>query len=271
MWHNRIPPRIRKFASWRSSRLIPMAVGSVLLCAGLMKVLYPGRSPPFDSSWSYVLWPAIIRPFCLILFTGFAAFSWIRAREGAVSCGCFGRVTLAPWLAFFLDVGVIVALVLWRPQRQGLKPLTPASQIRQRFRLGFLSLFVPLAVFPGVLAWRYDGPNDLSLTAQPRTLNLGTISQGEAVSAAFLLHNQSSDLVSLGSVRASCPCLTLSFPSHLIKSGATAKGRAHLNMAREPEFAGNLIIEVEGHDTDSKPAFRLLVQATILPEERANE
>ena len=49
-----------------------------------------------------------LRPFALLLFTGFAGYSLYLALNGAASCGCFGPVHVNPWWTFGLDCAVVL-------------------------------------------------------------------------------------------------------------------------------------------------------------------
>jgi hypothetical protein len=49
-----------------------------------------------------------------VLFTCFAVFTFYQGWVGYSSCGCFSR-PLSPWIAFGIDVGVLAALGIGRP------------------------------------------------------------------------------------------------------------------------------------------------------------
>jgi hypothetical protein len=50
-----------------------------------------------------------------LVFSVFAITSAYLGLSGAPSCGCFGELTVNPWLAFSLDVAALVALAWLRP------------------------------------------------------------------------------------------------------------------------------------------------------------
>jgi hypothetical protein len=56
----------------------------------------------------------------LATFTCFAAVSLYLAMVGQASCGCFGGLSVNPWHAFALDVGIIALLGFGRPELAGL-------------------------------------------------------------------------------------------------------------------------------------------------------
>src|SRR6266496_1571424 len=57
----------------------------------------------------------------LFLFTVFAGVSFYQGWIGQSSCGCFGRLSVSPWYAFALDVALLTALLLGRPDLQPLR------------------------------------------------------------------------------------------------------------------------------------------------------
>jgi hypothetical protein len=56
-----------------------------------------------------------LRWIALVLFIGFAAYSFHLATTGATSCGCFGPLRIHPWWTFGLDLAVVLGLVLSFP------------------------------------------------------------------------------------------------------------------------------------------------------------
>lgn len=62
---------------------------------------------------SSVAWQAAVAAFGL-----FAAYSLLQAIRGSLSCNCFGRVDVSPWISFAIDLMAVVALIWWRPAAQ---------------------------------------------------------------------------------------------------------------------------------------------------------
>jgi len=116
--------------------LVPVTLGLVLLVAGLLKSYQLVTEPTAASGilglrWLTVggvelelllgLWlltgvcPRHARGAALLCFAGFLAVSLSRARSGEVSCGCFGKVPVSPWVTAGLDLVAVAALWAWRP------------------------------------------------------------------------------------------------------------------------------------------------------------
>jgi hypothetical protein len=56
------------------------------------------------------------------VFLTFAGVSAWQGWIGRASCGCFGRLSVSPWYAFGIDVAVVFALLLGKPQGGGMNP-----------------------------------------------------------------------------------------------------------------------------------------------------
>ena len=98
---------------------IQLAVVILEISLGLW--LLSGKAP--DGSWLVALFT----------FSAFAAVSLWLASIGRSSCGCFGRLAVSPWYAFAIDVVVLAALTLSRPDFSSPPPNKPTSHRSQWF------------------------------------------------------------------------------------------------------------------------------------------
>ena len=91
----------------------------------------------------------------LSAFVAFAGVSFYLGWVGQSSCGCFGRLSPSPWYTFGLDVGIIAALFVARPDLGPLKDkrrsTLTAAVVPAVVALGggavFFGLFIGLAYF----------------------------------------------------------------------------------------------------------------------------
>lgn len=74
--------------------------------------------------WLLAGWrPVWAHRVALATFALFAAVALYKAHSGDASCGCFGRLTVSPWLTFGFDTLAVAALAVARPQlAQGNEP-----------------------------------------------------------------------------------------------------------------------------------------------------
>ncbi len=79
-------------------------------------------------------------------FTVFIGDTFYRAIVGEVSCGCFGRVVVDPWVTLFaINLPIIVLLLLFRPAGEKLLP-PPWPSARH-----FFGVAVPTFILLGVI------------------------------------------------------------------------------------------------------------------------
>ena len=82
------------------------------------------------------IYPSITRRFAILGFGALACVSLDKVISGSPSCGCFGRVTVSPWLTLAYDVLAVAAL--------GLEPSGEAGWLSQEaIRLTFRLLADP--------------------------------------------------------------------------------------------------------------------------------
>jgi len=87
-------------------------------------------------------------------FIAVAGVSLYMALAGQTSCGCFGRLTVNPWLSFAFDGTAVAALVIWRPLcSQG----QPAAWLRGVLRIG-LGTGAFLTLIGGAFLLAFDYP-----------------------------------------------------------------------------------------------------------------
>jgi hypothetical protein len=139
------------------------------------------------------------------VFTAFAAVSAYQGWIGRASCGCFGKLSVSPWYAFGIDVGVLLALMLGRPD---------LDSVRQQPRLlmtsiasiayGLTGAFAVLALLAGVANWIY-GSADAALahfhgeriSLYPRLADVGTGAPGAIREGAIEVVNRTDHSIRL--------------------------------------------------------------------------
>lgn len=114
-------------------------VGALLLASATLKLhLLLTAAPVVSNDWlatPLVQWLAVgwESALALWLFTGwrakvsrmlaistFGTFAVVSLRQvviGQTSCGCFGELTVNPWIVFWMDVAVLAFLTMWDPER----------------------------------------------------------------------------------------------------------------------------------------------------------
>lgn len=130
-----------------------------------------------------------------IIFAGVSAYQgWI----GRASCGCFGQLSVNPWYVFGIDLAVLLALILGRPD---------LKLVRRNPRLLLLSILpalyglggavVILASLAGLANWFYGSPDAAlaylrgeRISLYPRLVDVGTGAPAEERNAAIEMVNR---------------------------------------------------------------------------------
>ena len=132
------------------------------------------------------------------IFVVFAGVSAYQGWIGQASCGCFGRLSINPWYTFGIDLAVLLALFLARPE---LEPLRKQPGLIFGAMLpAFLGLFGATAVL-GALSGGASllfGSADVALarlrgeriSLYPRLVDVGTGASGETREAAVEVVNR---------------------------------------------------------------------------------
>ena len=105
-----------------ANSLLEPAVAVLLFLAAILKLLDPsgGRWVGVEAlvEMGVAFWLLLGRRRYLakslvlfVMFLGFAAISLSMAVDGRTSCGCFGEVTVHPWIVFGLDLLLLVAIM----------------------------------------------------------------------------------------------------------------------------------------------------------------
>lgn len=143
--------------------LVHFLLGLVLIVAGALK-LYELAFESLDESTPTLLlmgfaevellggiwmaaWidPERTRWWAAAVFLGLACSSLFQALAGRCSCGCFGSLSVSPWITLVFDLATVAALLGSRPSRA-----SETSHFDQTLR--FLGLGI-LALIIGIAGW----------------------------------------------------------------------------------------------------------------------
>jgi hypothetical protein len=115
-------------------------------------------------------------------FTTVAIVSFYLAVEGQPSCGCFGRVSISPWISFLFDLVVLAILLLRFPRAT---PSLPTSRTVAMFLQAGLVAVGLLALFAAGFFFLSDPSRRLAhlrgevITLEPALVQLGEATAGE--------------------------------------------------------------------------------------------
>lgn len=141
----------------------------------------------------------------LIVFTIFAGVSAYQVWIGQASCGCFGSLSVNPWYAFGIDLAVLLALILGRPnlmsaRQQPRKILTNCLPVLY----GVTGAATVLACLAGLASLLYGSPDAAlahlrgeRISLYPRIVDLGTGAPGEARETVMEIVNRTDHSIRL--------------------------------------------------------------------------
>jgi len=221
-----------RFAGLRAARLVRVALGLFLLVAAGLKAHSLATDPLSQDAFfaSPRLLIAVIEVEIVLglwLLSGwFVRAAWVMALgffgllagaslylalAGQRSCGCFGQVTVSPWVTFGLDVGAVVALALWRPAYAVDGP--PVAWIQPLLKIG-TGAAVLLALTSGAFLLAFASPAEAlawlrgeAITAEPAVSDVGKGLPGEARVLRIRLSNRTPRLVRVVGGTTSCSCV----------------------------------------------------------------
>ncbi len=139
----------------------------------------------------------------LVVFLTFAGVSAWQGWIGRASCGCFGRLSVSPWYAFGIDLAVVFALLLGRPQGAGMSPRSILADILPgAFGLGGAA--VALGVLAALAALFFGSPDAAlarlrgeRVSLYPRLIDVGTGPLGETREEAVEVVNRTAEPIRL--------------------------------------------------------------------------
>lgn len=196
-------------------------------------------------------YPRMARHVAVCCFSLFLAIAIRDVLEGKVSCGCFGKLTVPPWLTALFDLGVIGCLIAFVPGKS-------SHRMRAVIAAGlFLSVGIPITIAISFSA------RQTHLELSPAVIDLGTISRNSVARSSFAVANTSSKVVVIASIVPSCDCVDVSLPTRSISPGETISGDVILDTQLRPNFTGNLAITITGTSIEGNVVFTLLVEAAV--------
>jgi thiol-disulfide isomerase/thioredoxin len=93
-----------------------------------------------------------------IAFAGFIGVTFYKSITGQASCGCFGRVTVNPWITLFaMDVPLFLLLAIFRPKGEKLLP-PPWPHPTHFFVVAILTALILGALVPTLI---FNKPPDM--------------------------------------------------------------------------------------------------------------
>ncbi|MFO1044876.1 MAG: DUF1573 domain-containing protein [Planctomycetaceae bacterium] len=101
--------------------------------------------------------------------------------------------------------------------------------------------------------------------------DLGVVEKGKSVEHKKWIRNDSDSELQIAEAKTSCECLTVRFSQKKVAPKEKVLVLLHYDGAKEPDFTGSLLIEVEVMDDQKKKIGRIDVPIEVLPAEKIGE
>lgn len=94
-------------------------------------------------------------------------------------------------------------------------------------------------------------------------MDLGQTSPGGRKSHIFRLTNQSAVHVEVDEITSGCECLRIDLPERRLEPGQQVEGSIELDLRKDPQFLGNLAINVKGRDKNGEAVFEMEIRVPV--------
>jgi hypothetical protein len=240
----------------RWDTVVRFACGALLVVAGGLKLYGVNASilpavGPLSAIWvqaSVAIWELflggwlvtgfahpIARLAALATFLVFALVSGYLGLIGVARCGCFGAVSVSPWVAFGVDVTVLTVLAVARPTEN----LTARSFVRPvaAVGVGAAALLALLAGAGGLVFGSLDAAQVWlrgdGLSA-PEYVDFGAVPPGEVAARTITVTNHSLSPVRLYAGTGDCSCNVINDLPAVVPAGGSVELTVKLLPPKEP-------------------------------------
>jgi hypothetical protein len=103
-----------------------------------------------------------------------------------------------------------------------------------------------------------------TLLVSPEEFNAGELRPNSKAFGDLRLSNPGPNPVEIRRIRTSCPCLTITLDKLALAPGESIRAKMTLDLSREPDFRGGLLIEAVGEDAEGELAFSVSLRCRFL-------
>jgi hypothetical protein len=153
---------------------------------------------------------------CSLAFALFAAASFYQGWIGQASCGCFGRLSVNPWITFSGDLIALAALVVSRPDLKALwqNPRSAWSQLAVPALTGLAALSLLFGGLAALIVYGFGSTEaalvyfrEETVTIYPRLIYLGEGDPGEVQKGIVQVKNWTDHPIRVFGGTSDCSCV----------------------------------------------------------------
>lgn len=108
-------------------------------------------------------------------------------------------------------------------------------------------------------------PLEVTLCGEVAQTNFGTLTPETRLEVPVTLVNNGLFPITLGSISASCECVTIKLEGDRVNPGEKLQGVVALDLSHDPNFKGGLLLSVDADvaGSNGERAFRIEITATV--------
>jgi hypothetical protein len=214
----------------------------------------------------------LLRPVAAAYFAVLAAVSLFLAVNGEPSCGCFGDVTVNPWIAFAIDIGAATLLAGLRPvhdRANGLSLLQRHRPVLAWLVTGLIVIVAGTVVAHGGIAPAWFALLGDPVSVYPPVTDLGHAVRGTNREFTVTLHNHLPRQVRILGGTSDCSCAAAEDMPVTLPPGGMATVRVKGAFKGAPgSFVREFVFYTDqglGHNATARFRGRVLAKASAQP------
>lgn len=174
----------------------------------------------------------------IVFFAGAACVNLRSIWLGEVSCGCFGKVEVPPWVSFWINGVAITALVLIRPRFLGGMVANAVASVKSVGWVAPVCVLILVGGATGTFMWNSFRPVVIEVS---REIDLGVLEAGTKKEVAISLRNISDKPVTIVGAKTSCTCSLVKGLPIVISAGESADVVLSVVPPARSQFEGKIV------------------------------
>lgn len=195
----------------------------------------------------------------IVFFAGAACVNLRSIWLGEVSCGCFGKVEVPPWVSLVVNAVAVAGLLLMRP---GFVGGIVSNAMASAKSVGWVVPTCLLIVLTGVAVPMARFGMSSRVIDAPKSINLGLLQRGEKREVKLKIRNTSDKPLIISGAKTSCTCTgVLGLPTAL-PAGGSREIRFSIIPYQSENVTGRVILYC---DSNLSPRVSIDYSGTLKP------
>lgn len=175
----------------------------------------------------------------MVFFAGAACVNLRSIWLGEVSCGCFGKVEVPPWVSLGINAVAIAAMVILRPRFEGGVIASTVSSVKSMGWVALASVLILAIGGGGALTRSYFQPRVIEVSKE---IDLGVMEVEARKEVAISLRNVSDNPVTILGARTNCTCSLVKGLPVVIEAGGLVEVVLSIVPPARSQFEGHVFL-----------------------------